>query len=386
LSTPAILWGSLGPDSHSPDPALPTQSLVHLATPWADATGYRPFPTAMLQAAWANGQVTLLDWISWNLSNRADPTFALTAVGSGVHDVYLHQWARDAALWKHPFLLRFDPEFNLPQDPKVRLYGGQPALFVQAWQHVHDLFVAEGATNVTWVWCPNVIPPTNDLLTAYYPGDGYVDWTAVDSYVKQATPWMSLEQILNGYPGWNGATYDTLLKIAPSKPMLIGEFNVIPDPRRPDWFIRSLAVLPVLFPAIRALSLYNTSGSAQWALEPAALAAFKLGVSAPAYLPAGVWTPADLQPLPAPPYEATALPVVPVQLAARTWFDVARDLETDLALANAAANAAATIGARLLEDANTQHDTDTASMLALSQTADAVRAACRTLVDLANQP
>ena len=31
-----------------------------------------------------------------------------------------------------------------------------PAEFVAAWRHVHNIFTSNGATNVTWVWCPNL--------------------------------------------------------------------------------------------------------------------------------------------------------------------------------------------------------------------------------------
>ena len=36
--------------------------------------------------------------------------------------------------------------------------GNQPGEYVAAWRHVHDIFTAVGATNVSWVWCPNVDP------------------------------------------------------------------------------------------------------------------------------------------------------------------------------------------------------------------------------------
>ena len=34
--------------------------------------------------------------------------------------------------------------------------GNRAGEYVAAWRHVHDIFTAVGATNVTWVWCPNV--------------------------------------------------------------------------------------------------------------------------------------------------------------------------------------------------------------------------------------
>jgi hypothetical protein len=57
------------------------------------------------------------------------------------------------------------------------------------------------------------------------------------------------------------------------------------------------------FPLLRAISLFNwdpTPGD-RWKLDPAALAAWKVGVSDPRYLAAGDWSPHPGQPLPAPP-------------------------------------------------------------------------------------
>ena len=63
--------------------------------------------------------------------------------------------------------------------------GNSPAAFVRAWRHIHDIFAAEGATNVTWVWSINresVPARPGNAFSAYYPGDGYVDWTAISGF------------------------------------------------------------------------------------------------------------------------------------------------------------------------------------------------------------
>jgi hypothetical protein len=61
--------------------------------------------------------------------------------------------------------------------------GNNAQLYVSAYRHIHDIFVAEGATNEIWAWCPNVtdIYGGNRTTMDYYPGDGYVDWTG-DGY------------------------------------------------------------------------------------------------------------------------------------------------------------------------------------------------------------
>ena len=59
--------------------------------------------------------------------------------------------------------------------------GNHPGEFVAAWRHVVDIFRAQGATNVTWVWCPNIVGPKSQL-TGLYPGDNYTDWVCMDGY------------------------------------------------------------------------------------------------------------------------------------------------------------------------------------------------------------
>jgi beta-mannanase len=50
------------------------------------------------------------------------------------------------------------------------------------WRHVHDVVAAAGATNVRWVWSPNVAFNGSAPLAPLYPGDAYVDRVGVDGY------------------------------------------------------------------------------------------------------------------------------------------------------------------------------------------------------------
>lgn len=349
--TPTILWGSLGPDSHTIDTALEQatgkqQSLVHLALPWAigrttnGTPNYQAFPASMLQPAYARGSVVLLDWVNWDLNNRADPVFSLDAVLAGQHDAFIHAWAKDAATWHRPILLRFDSEMN----GSWWLYGAQPAKFVAAWKKVRGIFLAEGATNVAWLWCPNASAPAGtqwptatDKLASYYPGDDQVDWTGFDTYNWSSAnggPWMTFDQIANGYPGWLGTTYDAIAALAPSKPMCLAEWGCWDDQRKPLWLVDALAAIPARFPLVRAISYFNWdtgNGAAKWPLSGDALAAFKAGIASPVYLPAGVWTPEDGKPLGAPPLSLSVAPDVPLAFRLRglaTWDQVAASAGT----------------------------------------------------------
>ena len=90
-----------------------------------------------------------------------------------------------------------------------------PADFVAAWRHVHEIFTEAGATNVQWVWCPNIALHSHSGFRALYPGNSYVDWTCLDGY-NFGNPWRSFETIY-------GRSYKEILRIAPSKPMMVGE-------------------------------------------------------------------------------------------------------------------------------------------------------------------
>ena len=102
----------------------------------------------------------------------------------GHHDAYIREFAEAAKAWGHPFFLRFNWEMNgnwFPWSEGVN--GNQPGEYVAAWRHVHDIFTQVGATNATWVWCPNVDPASKlHDLASLYPGDAYVDWTGLDGY------------------------------------------------------------------------------------------------------------------------------------------------------------------------------------------------------------
>jgi hypothetical protein len=59
--------------------------------------------------------------------------------------------------------------------------GNNAPLYASAYRHIHDFFLAAGATNVVWAWCPNVtdVNGGNRHTMDSYPGDSYVNWTGV---------------------------------------------------------------------------------------------------------------------------------------------------------------------------------------------------------------
>jgi beta-mannanase len=161
---------------------------------------------------------------------------------------------------------------------------------VAAWKRFHGIVQAQGATNVTWVWCPNTVWSTSTPLTSLYPGDAYVDWTCADAYNFGTIPmkndvWKSFSTVMK-------PTYDQLLALAPAKPILIGEIaSTEYGGSKAAWITDMLKTqLPTNFPKIRAVAWFNwniqeNGGTYDWPIESSASAqvAFADAISLPNY-------------------------------------------------------------------------------------------------------
>lgn len=242
-SEPSIYWGAwIGDqltgeeaawDSRAADRfealAGKEMSLMHFAQPWTDCSSgpcaFLPFPTTPLDEIRGRGAIPVLSWASYALPVRErQPDYQLADIAAGRYDDYIRRFAAAAKAWGHPFFLRFDWEMNLPDRWPYSEYrnGNLPGEFVAMWRHVHEIFGAEGADNVSWVWCPNVeFPGSVKPLDRLYPGEDYVDWTCLDGYNwgtdRRGQGWRSFTEIF-------GPTYAALTEeIAAGKPVMIGE-------------------------------------------------------------------------------------------------------------------------------------------------------------------
>lgn len=229
-------------------------SIVHWGQAWWHDGAYQPFYASDFEGVRAHGAIPLLDWASWDYCCGPDqPQFSLASIIRGDHDPYIREWATGARDWGHPLFLRFNWEMNgwwrFPWSE--RLNGNQPGEFVRAWRHVHDLFASAGATNVTWVWCPNVINSGTTPLASLYPGDDYVDWVGMDGYNwgdEYDNDWQTFAEIF-------APTYAALRQLAPDKPIMLPEIaSVEQGGDKAAWIRNALGPeLPARFPAIKAV-------------------------------------------------------------------------------------------------------------------------------------
>jgi hypothetical protein len=269
-------------------------SLIAFGSPFAECGGdgcvASSFPTTPMENIRSYGAIPLLSWNSSSSSTELNqPDFTLGAIASGRYDSYIREFALKAKAWGHPFFLRFDWEMNgfwFPWGEGVN--GNAPGQYVAAWRHVHDIFTQVGATNATWVWCP-IVDPYNKLipLSELYPGDAYVDWTALDGFNWGRRPgsagWQSFDQVFR-------RTYRQIVtQIAPGKPMMLPEIaagNKGGD--KPAWIRHMLAVVRHRYRKVHAVVWYDVEDRGTgWPIErrPQDGKAFREGIRPYAYRP-----------------------------------------------------------------------------------------------------
>jgi len=245
-----------------------------------DCGGYCRFQKEEFNAVRAAGVIPFFSWSTAGAGGS--PLVTDAQVAAGALDGYITAWARAAKAWGHPFFLRFDWEMNGSWFPwGVGRHGNTAADYVAMWRHVHDIFTSVGATNVTWVWCPDADPTDSFAnLATLYPGNRYVDWTCLDGY-NEGRPWTSFAREF-------GSTYEKITgPIAPSKPVFIGEVASTTRGSRSKarWIIGMFGDLATRFAQVRGVQWFDQyestdGGPADWPIETSTAdeAAFANGI------------------------------------------------------------------------------------------------------------
>jgi hypothetical protein len=143
------------------------------------------FPTPQLVTLSNDGYLPEITWEPWlDSSGVNQPNYSLASIIDGNHDSYIQSWAKAAKAYGKPLLIRFAQEMNGTWYPwSEQVNGNSPGEYVQAWQHVHNIFAEDAVQNVKWVWSPNVVGSgASSDLTELYPGDAYVDYIGIDGY------------------------------------------------------------------------------------------------------------------------------------------------------------------------------------------------------------
>lgn len=218
----------------------------------------------VLAADAAHGRIPIITLTS---GGPADSTLA------GKNDSIFRLRARELKAFGKPVFLRYFTAMNKNGDGNrhskdlngIMVGVNEPArgaLYIELWRYVRNLFLAEGATNVAWVW--SVGDQKDEWKTGpypyasvYYPGDDYVDWIGINAYqqreVDDYTPFIQRIKPFHDY--WWERTNQT-------KPLLITETGA---PKRTqtqtDWIINAHRFAQDSLPGLKAYNYWNSRGT-----------------------------------------------------------------------------------------------------------------------------
>ena len=258
-------------------------SIVMFYQGWGLTDGSQNFQPVWMDNIRSHGSIPMVTWEPWLYTAGVDqPAYSLQNIIDGSFDSFLTQWALDAKAWGHPFFLRFAHEMNGSWNSwSEQVNGNSTGQYVLAWQHVHDLFARNGATNATWVWSPNVSYTGSSPMAGLYPGDAYVDWIALDGYnwgTVGGHSWQSFSSVF-------GPSYDEITGIT-LKPLLVAETaSAESGGSKANWITSALTSEIGNFPRVKGFVWFNENKETDWRIESSAKAqaAFRQAVKGPRY-------------------------------------------------------------------------------------------------------
>lgn len=238
-------------------------------------------PIAELDSVSARGATSLLTWEPWLWSGGVEqPAFANERIAAGDFDAYISQWATALDSWGKPVMLRYGHEMNGTWYPWAEgVNSNAPGSYVAAWRHVHDIFVAAGADNVSWVWSPNIpfdAPSSN--FSGLYPGNDVVDVAALDGYNwGTSTTWSAWSTPATLFDDGLALTRS----VAPGKPIVIAETASSElGGSKADWNSSLVAYLDAQ-PDVTGLVWFNHNKETDWRIDssPSSALAFKTALA-----------------------------------------------------------------------------------------------------------
>jgi len=206
---------------------------------------------ARLEAVAKRGRTPLVTLEPWPLPEQGLREDTLLAdLATGRYDVPLARVGGSLSRYGGRVLVRFAHEMDL--STAVYPWGGSdPARYIAAYRHVHELLRHEAGDNLRWVWSP----AGNANATPYYPGDDMVDFVGITLLGSaEFDAWSgiaqrrSFRQLLDEkYPRAR----------AFGKPVLLAELGVSGSPELQDDWLRALFPALASYPDVRGIIYFN---------------------------------------------------------------------------------------------------------------------------------
>jgi hypothetical protein len=204
-------------------------------------------PTPLQQIDRQQGRISMITW-------KPPP---LDEINSGSQDALITARADAVRDFGTPVFIRWAWEMNgnwfAWSGSANNSHGTRdgPAKYVRAWRRIHGIFKREGATNVSWVWAPSGVSVPDvywNRISAYYPGDQYVDWVGLSAYnfgtTRAWSHWLPFAEIVR-------AVYNTY---AARKPIMVAETaSTTVGGNQSRWISAIIPALRNRYPRIKAV-------------------------------------------------------------------------------------------------------------------------------------
>jgi len=207
--------------------------------------------------------VLMVTWEPWDAVNKKGIGYNKLIAGN--YDDYIRQFAGQLRRIKKPVYLRFAHEMNGNWYPWSGVEIGKDA-YTNMYRRVKDIFDKEKADNVRWVFSVNWedVPKEDNHFTAYYPGDGYVDYVGIDGYnwgtTQNWSHWISFRRIFN-------KVYEEVISTY-QKPVLISEFGCASKGgNKARWIKHAMENIKDM-PGVKGFVLFNRDKEANWEFQP----------------------------------------------------------------------------------------------------------------------
>ncbi len=248
--------------------------IVMWFTDWERGT----FDAGQARAVARRGSVPEISWEPWDSRvglGHPQREYTLESIIDGRHDVYVRRFAEAVRRYGGPVRLRFAQEMNGTWYPWSESQNGNSrGQFAKAWRHVHAIFAAAGATNVTWIWSPVV----GTIPTSEYPGSSEVDAVGLSGFnggtVLYGRRWRSFTSLFD-------PSLDAIHTLAPGKPVELTEVGSTEQGGDKAKWIRSMFAQIRRRKYIRSIIWFNVRKETDWRIEssPEAQAAFAEGAA-----------------------------------------------------------------------------------------------------------
>lgn len=221
------------------------------------------FPGSRVAAVANHGSIPLVTLEFWSIGSTG-----LSAITNGAKDSYLRNFADSAKAYGGEIWLRPFHEMNGNWYPWGGTVGNNSAAkAVAAWKHVRDIFAARGATNVKFVWCVNndsVPNTTANGISAYWPGDEYVDYASIDGYnfgtYASWSKWRTFSETM-------GSAYAKVTSLT-GKPIVIAETASVEDGgNKAEWITDMFATITSSYPQIVGVCWFNALKGEDWRID-----------------------------------------------------------------------------------------------------------------------